>query len=314
MIGTSNTNVNIYRVVGRYMSGSTVSGYHLVGPTGNQLHVTKERLIYMIGKGFIENMRVQSSGEELILRGKGINLNKLPVYDEKHSKFRDNEASKSAEGTKVIPKRNSGINPMGQLKIIKRIMYKTNCLGYMVRDFSGKEMKLSRKKVIALATEKLISNAIVQKYNAPGETEPRIILRGVGYNLSELPAVIVDKNGNIIDINKDPSLIKLRAVKMKRGGIVYDKEKNKKMPFEPGDYLVCGLKGVIRPVKNNEVVLKFKIAKEDNVALCDDYLENLANYPIEIFGALARELKPEQVIKWVIIKPIDTMEREKSII
>ena len=297
----NNSNSVTYTVVGRYMTGSAVTGYHLVGSDGNQAPITKERLIYMIGKGLVENMRVQANGSELILRGKGINLNTLPVYDEKTKGLRGNAASQDAANSAVVPKKNSGINPMGQLKISKRIMFKTSCLGYMVVDHSGREMKLSRDKVIELALQKLISNATVQRYTEPGEDTPRFILRGAGCDLSELPALLVDGNGKIIDPTADRSEIKMRATRMKRGGIIHDKVKSIDITFQPGDFLVCGIKCVIRSLSEADMNSKFKVDTSSNMAICDEYLENLKNYTVEIFGTVAREIKPEQIMKWTII-------------
>lgn len=290
-----------FRVVGRYMTGSTVTMYHLVGSDGRQEQVLKDRLIYMIGKGLIENMRVQANGSELILRGKGINLNTLPIYDEKHKEFRGNAASQDVASAAVVPKKDSGINPMGQLRINKRIMYKTNCLGYMVVDHSGKETKLPREKVIELAIQKLISNATVQRYTEPGELAPKFILRGAGCDLSELPALIVDGNGKILDPTLNKGDIKMRATRMRRGGIIHDKVKKANITFQPGDYLLCDVKGGLRVVKDADMRSKFKADNSSNMAICDDYLENLKNYPVEIFGTQAQELKPEQIKSWTIV-------------
>lgn len=298
-------NMNLtYRVTGRYMTGSTVTAYHLVGEDGSQIVATKERLIYMIGKGQIENMRLQVNGGEMILRGKGINLNNLPIFDMNKGNFRNNQASKVAAATNVNPKKNSGINPMGQLKITKRIMYKTNCLGYMVVDLSGQEKKFSRKRVVELATQRLISNAVVQKYTPKGSTECQIILRGVGCDISSLPIVTVDQNGNLIDpaqIAKEKSVY-MRAVRMKRGGIIYDKKENIKITFEPGDYILCGINGVLRPIKSEAAKNTFSITGDSTSAVCDEYLSNLAQYPVELFGGPTQSLNAEQVKRWPIVK------------
>lgn len=302
MNSSNNTMGVIYRVVGRYMAGSTVTSYHLVGSDGSQVHVTKDRLVYMIVKGLVENMRVQASGSEMILRGKGINLNKLPIYDEKKQEFRGNEASQGAASTNVAPKRGSGVNPMGQLKITKRILYKTSCLGYMVVDFSGKEMKLSREKVIDLARERLISNATVQRYNEPGVSKPKLILRGAGCDLTELPVLIVDETGNIIDPTLDKGNIRVRATRMRRGGILRNSCNGKSITFDNGDYLICGLNGDIKALEEDTMRHKFIVDKTTSTAICDNYLDNLNGYTIEIFGTEEREIKAEQISKWAIVR------------
>lgn len=293
-----------YRVTGRYMTGSNVTAYHLVGEDGSQTTASKERIIYMIGKGQIENMRLQSYGDEMILRGKGINLNTLPVFDTNKGNFRNNQASQAVAQTNVQPKKNSGINPMGQLTITKRIMYKTNCLGYMVKDLSGKEKKFSRNRVVELATQRLISNAIVQKYTPKGSTQCQLILRGVECDISKLPIVAVDQNGNIIDpveISKE-NYVYMRAVRMKRGGIIYDNKKKAKITFEPGDYILCGINGILRPIKSADAKTRFILSGDSNTAVCDEYLDNLRDYPVELFGGPTQPLSAEQVKKWPIVK------------
>lgn len=299
------TNNNLtYRVTGRYMTGSTVVSYHLVGEDGSQIVAGKERVIYMIGKGQIENMRLQSDGDDILIRGKGINLNTLPVFDTAKGNFRGNQASQAAASTNVAPKKGSGVNPMGQFTIVKRIMYKTTCLGYIVTDLSGEEKKFKRSKVVELATQKLISNAIVQKYTPKGETEYQLVLRGVGCDIGELPVVAVDQNGNIIDtaaVSKE-QFVYMRAVKMKRGGIIYDESKNKRITFEPGDYIICGIESTLRSLKASEIESRIVLSGDSNTAVCDEYLANLSNYPVELFGGASQKLTPEQVKRWPVVK------------
>lgn len=293
------TNTITYNVVGRYMNGSNVTGYHLLGSNGNQLPVTKERLIFLIGRGIIDNMRIQVNGTEMIIRGKGVNLNNLPVYDEKRSSFRTNSESQRTANSAVTPKKDINVSLMGQLEIKKRIMYRTNCLGYMVVDHSGKERKLSRESVIQLALQKLISNATVQKYSPSPDVE-KLILRGAGCDLASLPALIVDASGKIIDPESDRKDIKIRAIRMKRGGILYDKVKNKKYVFEAGDYLVCGIKAVLRPVKSNDMEVMFHTDRSTSEAICDTCLDNLNNYPIELFGLKSMTLSKKSILSWTI--------------
>jgi hypothetical protein len=279
------TNTVMYRVVGRYMNGSNVTGYHLIGSDGSQVKVTKEHIVYLIGKGVIENMRVQANGNKLILRGRGVNLNELPIYDEKKEEFRGNNRGK--------------VVSMGEMELTKRIMYKNKCLGYMVRDVSGKEWKLSREKVIDLALKKLIKNVTVQKYNDSTLGKVRLILRGVGCDLSKLPILIVDPTGKIIDPSKDKDMT-MRAVRLKRGGILYDKTNNIKIPFEAGDYIVCSIDGM-RVVKANDMDKNYKVETGYTMAACDNYLDKLNNYYIEIFGSEPKPIPSSVVLKWSIV-------------
>lgn len=299
---TNNNNIETYRVVGRYMTGSAVSAYHLVSLTGKQIRVNKDFLLVMTSRGQVGNTRVQANGSEMILRGKGINLNTLPIFDEKTGKFRDNEASREVANTLVSAKKDSGINTMGQLKIIKRILYKTACLGYIVTDYSGTERRLSREKVIELAIQKLISNAIVQKYKATEDNRPRLILRGVGCDLSALPYLVVDETGSLIDPTVNRGEINLRAAKMRRGGLVHDKVSKSNIAFEAGDYLVCGIDCTVKTIKSNlfKELINSKVSSK--TAICDGYFDNLSRYTIEIFGTDERPLTAENVSKWAVVR------------
>ena len=298
-------NLNItYRVTGRYKAGSAVTAYHLVGEDGSQIAASKERVIYMIGKGQIENMRIQSSGDEMIPRGKGINLNDLPIFDINKQEFRNNRASQIAASTSVTPKKNSGVNPMGQLTLIKRIEYKTNCMGYVVTDFSGNERQLSRKKIFELAAQKLISNAVVHKYTPKGSNSYQLILRGADCELAKLPKVTVDRYGNVIDPEKisQEKKVLMRALRMRRAGILYDNKKSLKMTFEPMDFILCGINGVLRVVKSGDAEKMFIMSNEGKAAVCDEFLDNLELYPVELFGAQAKTIRPDQVAKWPIVE------------
>lgn len=293
-----------YRVTGRYMSGSAVEAYHLVGEDGSQMRANKERIIYLIGRGQIENMRLQSNGSELIIRGKGINLNSLPIFDTNKNNFRDNPASQAVAATNVSPKKDSGINVMGQMRLVKRIMYKTSCLGYIVADVNGVEKKIDRNRVIKLATQKLISNAVVQRWSPKGSTQSQLILRGVGCDINQLPVVTVDQNGNLIDPNEiaKQEYIYTRAVRMKRGGIIHDTVKNKNLSFESGDYIICGINGTLRPIKSDVAKDILILDNSGNSAVCDEFLSNLEKYPVELFGGAVQSLKDTQVKKWPIVK------------
>ncbi len=175
------TNGMTYSVVGRYMAGSEVNGYHLVGEDGSQAKVSKEQLIFLIGRGVIVNCRVQMLNGKPLLRGKGVNLNELPIVDEKHGTIKKGEDTLASKNKPA-----NGASPLGRLSIVGRIMHRNTCVGYIVKDTGGVERKLSRANVLELAAKKLIANATVQKYNG------QVLLRGVGVDLSLLPSIQAD--------------------------------------------------------------------------------------------------------------------------
>ena len=176
-----------FNVVGRYMDGSKVVGYQLIDRDGSQLRVNVERVIFMIGRGEIDNMRIQYVNGIVVPRGKGVNLQKLPVFDIKKQQLRCKTNQKTTDNVHIIQKQlnqseqqnqtqiknndNKSINnsidysTIGQQKIIARILKENKVEGYVVQDFSGQIKKLPKSEVIRLASNKIISNAEVLKTN-----------------------------------------------------------------------------------------------------------------------------------------------------
>lgn len=163
-----------YKVVGRYTSGSTVSAYHIVGDDGTQKKVNKAFLIRLIDKGLVTNCRVQMYNGEPIIRGSGINMNSLPVYDEQKKEMKIvRQETSTGEIRSDLP----------NVMITKRIMDKSTCLGYEVVNESGESKLFKRDTVIEMALQKQIVNARVQR---DGNS---MILRGVGCSLDKLPVI-----------------------------------------------------------------------------------------------------------------------------
>lgn len=172
------TNGMKYSVVGRYMQGSEVTGYHLVGEDGVTQHkVTKDQLILLIDRGIILNCRMQMLQGKPLLRGKGINIGELPVFDEKTGQI------KRMENAPTVRTKGNTAATLGQIHIIGRITKGVSVVGYVTRDNGGIERNMSRDKVIELAAQKMIANATVQKYNG------KYLLRGAGVSLEELPSI-----------------------------------------------------------------------------------------------------------------------------
>lgn len=295
----------LYSATGRYMDGQRVTGYHLVGNDGSQHPVSKERVIYLIGKGLVTNLRIQVGADnEVIIRGKGVNLNTLPVFDQNKQQFRNNEASQSAANSKVSVKKSTVANAstMGQYKIVKRIMFKNSCLGYELKNYGGETIRMERKKVIDLAIQKLISNAVVRKSLKDGETAPTLILRGVDCDLSKLPILIVTDNGKIIDPAVEVSGLTVRSAYMKHSGIVRDNANNRTITFKAGDFIICGANGEIKIVNRLDVEKDYTKDTNSGSATCDNYLNMLSSYSIEIFGSKPVQLTQQMIKSWVILK------------
>ena len=94
----------------------------------------------------------------------------------------------------------------------------------------------------------------------------------------------------------------MRGVRMKRGGILYDLKRDKKITFESGDYILCGVNGVLRPMKSAAAHKRLSLEQIVTSAVCDECLYNLGNNPLELFGGAMQTLSPEQVRKWPVVK------------
>lgn len=301
-----NPNV-VYRVTGRYMDGQKVIGYHLVGEDGSQAQESRDRVIWLIGKGVITNMRVQLGADgEAILRGKGINLNNLPVYDPNKDKYRNTESSQQAANSGVSVRKSSvaGVSPMGQYTITHRIMIKNKCLGYQLIDYSGAVTRKKRDEVIKLAIQKLISNAVVQRYTKPETNKPELILRGVNCELSKLPILVVSDNGKIVDPTKNKDGFTVRSAYMKHSGIIHDTINNIRIPFKAGDFVICEANGAIIIKDRLSVEKLYKKDTESAQAFCDDYLDTASNCYIELFGSKPIQLTKAMIKSWIILKPV----------
>ena len=273
-------NKTLYRVTGRYMDGQKIVGYHLVGNDGSQLKEGKERIIYLIGKGVIENMRIQNGSDGLIIRGKGVNLNDLPVFDINKGE------RKRVTDTKF-----------GQYKITKRIMSKNDCIGYEVVDYNGKIYKKRRTQILELAEQKLISNASCQKYNSNGNI--KYVLRGIGCDLNKLPVLIMDNTGNVVD-PLEFKAISVRATFMRGSGVVHDFSNKRKINFKSGDFIVYSAGGIISVISSEELTSRYN-KSDSKKAVCDDYLSLASRYGIEIFGKSKIALNADIVSKWPVL-------------
>ena len=295
----------LYRVTGRYMDGQRLIGYHLVGEDGSQAQESKERVIWLIGKGLITNMRVQiGTDKEVIIRGKGINLNKLPVFDQGKQQFRNNEVSQTVSNSKVSVANSNvkDINKMGQYTVRRRIMYKNQCLGYEVSDYSDSTRlaRMSRDKVIELAAQKLMSNVVAHKSLVKETGETKIILRGVGIDLRNLPYLIVDDNGNVIDPLSNKN-ISVRSAYLKHNGLLKDNTTGNVKPFRAGQFAVCTALGMIEIKSKDEMEREYYRDATKQTALCDDYFED-KKYSMEMFGVQTVDLTKQIIKSWVALQ------------
>lgn len=165
-----------YAIIGRYMNGKEVTGYQLQDEGGKSKRYTKEQVYFLVGKGAVTNCSGQIYEDKVILKGKGINLNDLPIADEK---------SGSIKNTEVVGKVRKGktsTDVMNQCIIVGRLEANGRTVGYTVKNAGGATRKLKREDVLTLAKNGGIGNARVQMYKG------KPLLRGVGINLNDLPS------------------------------------------------------------------------------------------------------------------------------
>lgn len=169
-----------YQIVGRYMDGKEVTGYHLQSmETGKSGRYTREQVAYLVGRDQITNCVGQIYQDKVLLRGKGMSLEDLPVQQEDGTLKRTENIGKIRKGT-------TASDAMEQWLIVGTIKSGKNTVGYVVQNAGCGIKKVKRQQVLDLARNGKIGNARVQMYN------DRELLRGVGVNLDELPSEHVD--------------------------------------------------------------------------------------------------------------------------
>lgn len=310
-----------FNVVGRYMDGSKVVGYQLTGKDGSQLQVNVERVIFMIGRGEVENMRIQYANGEVVPRGKGVNLQKLPVFDINKKQFRHQTGTQQNQKTQY--------DQIGQQRIIARIMKDSKVEGYVVQDFSGQIKKLPKQEVIQLASNKILSNAQVVKVNpysgltySQAQMLPKFNrneweyiqkwgyitkLQGIGTALDKLPIWIILKNGKIINTQEKNNAFKaqFRAFRMNRGGIVYNLKSKTHKQFRAGDILQFLVNGELDVIPKEKFTDNF-VRKQQAFADSDSCIEDIKNFEVEIFGSQRQKLIYKQIEAWPVFQELET--------
>lgn len=164
-----------YQIVGRYMDGKEVTGYHLQSlDTGKSGKYNKEQVCFLVGRDQVTNCEGQIYQDKVLLRGKGISLDDLPVQQENGSLSRTDSIGKVRRGT-------SAEDAMTQVVIVGSVVRGRNVLGYVIQNAGGGKTRIERDKLLELARAGRVGNARVQMYQG------RMILKGVGVDLSQLP-------------------------------------------------------------------------------------------------------------------------------
>lgn len=164
-----------YQIVGRYMDGKEITGYHLQSmESGKAGKYTKEQVCYLVGRDQVTNCSGQIYQDKVLLRGVGISLDSLPVQQEDGSLSRTENVGKVRRGS-------TGADVMTQFMLIGCITEGRYTVGYVIQNAGGGQTQISREQLINLAKQGKIGNARVQQYQG------KMILKGVNCDLNQLP-------------------------------------------------------------------------------------------------------------------------------
>lgn len=166
-----------YQIVGRYMDGTEVTGYQLMSmDTGKTAIYNKEQVAFLVGKGQITNCEGQIYQDKFLLRGKGMKISELPVYQKSGALTKTDSLGKIRRGT-------SAEDAMTQVTISAVVTDGRNVVGYVVKNSAGATKVIDRMQLLTEAKAGRIGNARVQMYNG------KPILKGVNCDLKQLPKI-----------------------------------------------------------------------------------------------------------------------------
>jgi hypothetical protein len=166
----------MYQIVGRYMNGAEVTGYHLQSmDSGKNGRYTREQVVYLVGRDQVTNCSGQIYQDKVLLRGVGVSLEDLPVVQESSGEIT------RTENIGRVKKGTDAASALTQFTIVGTIVSGRNTIGYTIANAGGATRDISKAQVIELIGAKKIGNARTQTYK--GET----LIRGVGCDISELP-------------------------------------------------------------------------------------------------------------------------------
>ena len=254
----------MYKIYGRFVDEENkTKSYYLIGDNGEKLKASIKYVTDLAGRGLVDNAKTQSTKDGTsILRGKLVNLTKLPVI------------VGNIDGIKIV----------GDSKITGIIYKKRSIAGYVIINANGNKSRLSYKKVVDLVADNYIGNA-----EAIRGKNGEVLIK---CNATDLDTYYMDSNNKIFKVGKDG--VKVRAIQQKNGGIIND------VPFNRGDWLVCSYLGEVKSVREDEFKLIYKQSK-DEVAICDLYLDK-GSIKIKRFDTSEEDIEHSEIKSWLIFK------------
>ena len=263
-------NIN-YIVTGRYMDGNKVIGYHLVGDDGTEIRESRERIIRLISKGLVKNMRLQDGPKgTLIIRGKGVNLNELPVYDPNKNKLRNIQ---------------NKVNIQNNIRkyVIKSKIYSLNnkLIGYVIQDTDYGDNKIIKAQaIVGMINRGIITNATIHIIN--GKSVVRITTD---------VEILYSKDGKILNNKQD---LTVRVLKVEKPAILRDTSTKASKQLNAGEFIVLDINGSLRILSGEQIKQEFN---NSNISIANSDLSKnkVKNIEIEFLG-LNRVFNVESII------------------
>lgn len=256
---SKNTN---YIVTGRYMDGNKVIGYHLVGDNGSEVRESRERIIRLISMGLVRNMRLQDGPNgTLIIRGKGVNLNELPVYDPNKNKLRNIENKVNIQ------------NNIRKYNIVKKIYTIDNkLLGYVIKDTTYGDNKVVRaQNIVDMINRGIIENAVLSQVG-----NKKIV------RIHDDVQIAYSRDGKILDTNEKQSLT-VRALRVEKPAILRDNLNNTSKQLNAGEFIILDVNGNLRILDGEQIAREFNKANV-NIANSDLTKNRVKGIDIEFLG------------------------------
>lgn len=222
-----------YQIVGRYMNGTSVTGYQVQSSDGGKTaKLTREQVALLVGRGQVVNCGATIYRDKLIFKGIGVNLDSLPMMRDTSVQAAKNQAD-SADMT------NAARESVQSFPVISAVIVNgRNTVGYVLKNAKGEEKKVSRKDCLILARDKKIGNVRLQMYNE------KPILRGAaGTNLNELPVINIanenENGGQITGRNADFDTTKIdRLLANVKEGVEKGRFERYRVYLDKSDYRV----------------------------------------------------------------------------
>ena len=256
---SKNTN---YIVTGRYMDGNKVIGYHLVGDNGSEVRESRERIIRLISMGLVKNMRLQDGPNgTLIIRGKGVNLNELPVYDPNKNKLRN------------IENKVNILNNIRKYNIVKKIYSIDNkLLGYVIKDTTyGDNKVVKAQNIVDMINRGIIENAVLSQVG-----NKKIV------RIHDDVQIAYSRDGKILNTNEKQNLT-VRALRVEKPAILRDNLNNTSKQLNAGEFIILDVNGKLRILDSEQIAREFNKA---NVSIANSDLtrNRVKGIDIEFLG------------------------------